>query len=179
MPDAASGDTPFDYHRYLASREWAIRREAVRVRSLGVCERCHLLPMAQVHHLTYARIGREADSDLQGLCAPCHEYESGKRDIDPRETIRHALAAAEALLAFTALLQVLPDEVAMLGERTLPGVMRHTNGECWLLVDDRLYTGGLEPYAEPQARPQEEEPPRWVDGLRSEAPLPQRFGRAL
>jgi 5-methylcytosine-specific restriction endonuclease McrA len=72
-----------DYHEYLASREWALLRERVRERSGGVCERCARNPMDAVHHLTYARVGRELLTDLQAICDPCHEFLSGKTDNDP------------------------------------------------------------------------------------------------
>lgn len=70
-------------HRYYASREWAILKEQVRERSGGRCERCGNRPYEQTHHLTYERLGNELLEDLQGLCAPCHEYVSGKRHEDP------------------------------------------------------------------------------------------------
>ncbi len=30
----------FDYHRYMASREWALKKEAVKERSGGMCTAC-------------------------------------------------------------------------------------------------------------------------------------------
>lgn len=72
-----------DYQRYLASRPWALLREAVRRRSRGMCERCAVLPMAAVHHLTYANVGNERLEELQAICASCHEWESGRATIDP------------------------------------------------------------------------------------------------
>lgn len=73
----------FDYHAYLASREWALKREAVRVRCGNVCERCHRAPHQQTHHLTYARVGHELLEDLLGVCADCHRFLSGKTNVDP------------------------------------------------------------------------------------------------
>jgi hypothetical protein len=75
----------FDYKRYLASREWAVKREAVRARAGGLCERCWLSPMQAVHHQTYARIGNESLEDLQAVCATCHEFLSAKAGRDPRD----------------------------------------------------------------------------------------------
>lgn len=72
-----------DYQRYLASREWAQRREAVRERSGGRCERCLTNTMQAVHHLTYANLGNEPLTDLVAICNPCHEYLSAKRQDDP------------------------------------------------------------------------------------------------
>jgi hypothetical protein len=74
---------PAEYQRYLASREWAVLKEAVRQRSKGVCERCHFNKHEQTHHLTYERIGREVIDDLLGVCSICHEYLSGKTNLDP------------------------------------------------------------------------------------------------
>lgn len=72
------------YQRYLASREWALLKAAVRRRSGGTCERCHAAPHDETHHLTYERIGQERLEDLLGVCEPCHEFLSGKRSEDPR-----------------------------------------------------------------------------------------------
>ena len=71
------------YAAYLCSREWAVKREAVRERSGGKCERCHVLPMDHVHHLTYERKYREELEDLQASCKPCHEFTHGKSNDDP------------------------------------------------------------------------------------------------
>lgn len=76
----------FVYGEYLASREWAVLKEAVRKRSGDMCERnrpVHQAPYQSTHHLTYERIGHELLTDLQAVCTPCHEYLSGKRDDDP------------------------------------------------------------------------------------------------
>lgn len=71
------------YAEYLASREWALRREAVRRRSGNKCERCKRGPQDAVHHLTYANVGNEPLEDLQAICHPCHEFLSGKSHQDP------------------------------------------------------------------------------------------------
>ena len=72
-----------DYHRHLASREWALLKQKRQGDTLGVCERCHLLPMRDLHHLTYERLGHERDEDVLGVCGPCHEFLSGVSDFDP------------------------------------------------------------------------------------------------
>lgn len=79
----APGINDVDYHRYLASREWALKREAVRERSGNRCERCWTAPQEAVHHLSYQHLGDEPLSDLQAICRPCHAYLSGKVDNDP------------------------------------------------------------------------------------------------
>jgi uracil-DNA glycosylase family 4 len=71
------------YGLYMASREWALIKEAVRARSGGICERCRLVPGENVHHQTYARIYRERLEDLLHVCRPCHEFISGKSHHDP------------------------------------------------------------------------------------------------
>lgn len=76
------------YSAYLCSREWAERREAVRERADGKCERCGLLPMDACHHLTYERKYSEDLSDLQGICNACHEFTHGKSNIDPQKNAR-------------------------------------------------------------------------------------------
>jgi len=77
-----------EYQEYLASREWAVKREAVRRRSKGKCERCKRNDMHSVHHKTYERIGNEKLADLQAICDPCHDFLSGKREDDPAITTK-------------------------------------------------------------------------------------------
>lgn len=86
--------TRFDFKRYLASREWALMKRAVRDRSGGVCERCHFRPAADVHHLTYERVGAEYLTDLLHLCKPCHRFESAVIDWDPSKCDCDPVAAA-------------------------------------------------------------------------------------
>lgn len=72
-----------EYHKYLASREWALLKNAVNERSKGGCERCGIGKHEATHHLTYERIGKESLDDLVGICEDCHEYLSGKSTEDP------------------------------------------------------------------------------------------------
>ena len=72
------------YAAYLCSREWSEKKEAVRRRSDGKCERCRRNPLDAVHHLTYIRKYSERLSDLQAICNQCHEFTHGKSDYDPR-----------------------------------------------------------------------------------------------
>lgn len=61
------------YEAYIASPEWRERREE-RIRAVGGrCQLCNQAGELHVHHRTYARVGREFDSDLTVLCARCHE----------------------------------------------------------------------------------------------------------
>ena len=81
----SDADIPEDerYQRYLASREWAVRKRAVKGRSSRFCERCHINPSVSVHHLTYARKYHEDLGDLQDICRQCHDFIHGKSDFDP------------------------------------------------------------------------------------------------
>ena len=71
------------YQRYLCSREWSEKKEAVRLRSKGICERCNWREMAAVHHLTYIRKYHEELADLQAICEECHQFVHGKAAYDP------------------------------------------------------------------------------------------------
>lgn len=86
-PSADSRST-FDYQRYLASREWALLKEQVRIRSGGTCERCRNAPYQETHHLTYAHIGNEQIEDLLAVCHDCHAFLSAKSDYDPKAAER-------------------------------------------------------------------------------------------
>lgn len=72
-----------NYQHYLASREWALKREAVRARSGGRCEHCYVGYQQAVHHLTYERLGSERLTDLMAICRDCHGYLSGKPGKNP------------------------------------------------------------------------------------------------
>ncbi len=71
------------YHAYLASHEWAVRKQAVRLRSNGMCERCRIAKGTQTHHMTYIRLYNEKLEDLLHVCRPCHEFLSGVSTYDP------------------------------------------------------------------------------------------------
>lgn len=72
-----------EYHRYLASREWAVKKEQVKQRSAGTCERCQEARASEVHHVTYERLGHEDLDDLLHICCACHRFLSAKSDYDP------------------------------------------------------------------------------------------------
>jgi hypothetical protein len=71
------------YQAYLCSREWSEKREKVRKRAGGNCERCRVFPMDACHHLTYERKYNELLEDLQASCDFCHQFTHGKSDFDP------------------------------------------------------------------------------------------------
>lgn len=68
------------YDEYLASDWWQRRARAKRYSTGYRCEECGESDrVLHVHHLTYARLGRERDEDLEVLCESCHR---GKHGID-------------------------------------------------------------------------------------------------
>lgn len=75
-----------DYKLYLKSDEWRKTRSHIRRRARGWCERCKVGKRADVHHLTYARLGCERLDDLLAVCTECHEFLHGLRDVDPAAT---------------------------------------------------------------------------------------------
>jgi len=73
-----------DYHEYLASREWRLKRKEVIELEGGLCARCKAAPIRSIHHLTYETLGHEnIYEDLLGVCGPCHEYLAGEQADDP------------------------------------------------------------------------------------------------
>lgn len=72
------------YDNYLGSPQWKSLRRAILARAGNVCERCHIRPATQGHHLTYERLGNETLSDLLAVCRDCHEELHG---IEKKEAI--------------------------------------------------------------------------------------------
>ncbi len=74
-PVAAPPTADPEYVRYLNSQAWAAKRAEILARADGLCEECgaSLGPgEAEVHHLSYERVGRELPEDLVALCPGCH-----------------------------------------------------------------------------------------------------------
>lgn len=67
------------YLAYLNSSSWRITRNRALKNAGYRCERCSSKLNPQVHHKTYDRLGGEWDSDLEVLCANCHEGETIKQ----------------------------------------------------------------------------------------------------
>jgi hypothetical protein len=86
-----------DYHKYLASREWALLKNKVQKRCNGKCERCFVGEYEATHHLTYERIGHEDLEDLQGVCSVCHEFLSGKSSFDRGSAFRMVTELTDCL----------------------------------------------------------------------------------
>jgi len=65
-----------EYKRHIASANWKKTRDQKLAEAHYRCEKCGISKWSkplEVHHLTYDRLGRERLSDLQVLCAECHE----------------------------------------------------------------------------------------------------------
>lgn len=62
------------YYRdeYLKSDEWKEKRKRILERDQGNC-RCCGQKANDIHHITYARVYREKDTDLIAVCRNCHE----------------------------------------------------------------------------------------------------------
>lgn len=61
------------YEAYLASDEWNARRLDTLKQAGYRCQKCGTSALLDVHHVTYKRLGREEEADLQALCRPCHD----------------------------------------------------------------------------------------------------------
>jgi hypothetical protein len=79
------------YAAYLASEEWAARRDKVMQRAGGFCEGCRAQPATEVHHLTYEHVTQEFLFELVAICGDCHARFHGKpaRPKAPSWTPRH------------------------------------------------------------------------------------------
>lgn len=73
-----------EYDKYIKSNQWAGKRKEVIRNRGGKCEVCGGAENLQVHHKTYARLGREKMKDLRLLCGGCHRNEHEKDGVaDP------------------------------------------------------------------------------------------------
>ena len=68
-----------EYRRYLRSPSWTVRRQSALARAAGHCRDCGRALPLEVHHLTYARVGREHKKDLRAICANCHAKRHSRR----------------------------------------------------------------------------------------------------
>ena len=132
-----------EYHRYLASREWALLKNRVKERSKGKCERCLVGNHAATHHLTYERIGHERLEDLQGVCEECHKYLSGEGSVDPARNIAIQLDRGfQVFQFFFTNTQVLLSVLEFIGEHeTAEKILRFSDSyeEEFAPVFERLY----------------------------------------
>src|SRR5262245_54101442 len=69
-----------EYLDYIASPQWEEFRQRVLKHWKHCCAKCGKGDVVlQVHHLTYARLGRERLSDAVPLCIPCHKIADEER----------------------------------------------------------------------------------------------------
>ena len=60
------------YTSYITSDLWREKRAKILMLAGYKCYKCGKRA-TQVHHLTYARLGHEWDSDLRAVCVKCHK----------------------------------------------------------------------------------------------------------
>jgi len=70
------------YAQYLESPEWANLRSRVLSRDGNLCQGCLDKPATEVHHLSYANVGKEFAFELLSLCSACHTrfHEQGEKE---------------------------------------------------------------------------------------------------
>jgi len=68
-----------DYTSYINSSEWRMRAKAAKEQA-GECAVCTSHNALEVHHRTYARLGRERPEDLVVLCSRHHRMIHGTYD---------------------------------------------------------------------------------------------------
>ena len=66
------------YQAVMASGGWRRRRRRAIGRAGRRCQRCGAPGPLDVHHLTYARLGRERPGDLLAVCESCHRALHGR-----------------------------------------------------------------------------------------------------
>lgn len=68
-----TGRHSIEYRRAIHSRHWYALKAARMLRTQWRCERCgRRHQRLELHHLTYARLGRERPTDVELLCPDCH-----------------------------------------------------------------------------------------------------------
>lgn len=85
------------YQKYLATPAWRNRRNRSLKLASYRCQKCAAGRGLQVHHLTYDRIGREWDSDLEVLCESCHRGETVRQMHDQPQSRVYLKLASDVL----------------------------------------------------------------------------------
>ena len=82
-----TGEAVWSYKAYLHTEHWALFREQYFLRNDRRCKGCGTVDgPIHLHHLTYARVGCEQDTDVTPMCKRCHEIvEHEKRGIKPKK----------------------------------------------------------------------------------------------
>ena len=60
-----------NYHEYLQTPHWKKLSAEYKIK-FPKCEVCRVNPTKDIHHKTYARLGRERYWDLMCVCRSCH-----------------------------------------------------------------------------------------------------------
>lgn len=93
------------YSTYLQSEHWQRVRSKYKQRSRKTrkdkritCKLCSSFKPIDVHHLTYARVGRELAGDVMGLCRSCHNlaHDVAKVTVDSAATLPKILKKARS-----------------------------------------------------------------------------------
>lgn len=90
-PKPKKASQPFDYIAYLKSAHWRAKRKEALEYHGPKCDKCGTDQNLQVHHKTYARLGREKMKDLQILCQTHHNE---LHEADPKWVARQQKKAA-------------------------------------------------------------------------------------
>lgn len=61
-----------NYRDYLKTIHWSRVKANYKLDHYEECYICQSVNCIELHHLTYARLGRERMSDLKYLCDGCH-----------------------------------------------------------------------------------------------------------
>jgi hypothetical protein len=96
------------YHAYLRSHIWKEKCELVLRRCHGICERCHVHKVKQVHHMNYKNLYHEPLDDLQGVCGKCHLDLTNEQDTTVKQVAnRTGCAFIIGVIALTGFLTML------------------------------------------------------------------------
>jgi hypothetical protein len=90
------------YSRYLETLHWRITRRRALLRAGYRCKRCEATRPLEVHHLSYDRLGAEAEADLMVLCGPCHEAEHADPNRNALVVSREMALYANAIVEMVA-----------------------------------------------------------------------------
>lgn len=79
-----------DYHEYIKSNEWKMRRDMALERADYKCQLCNRSKketVLHVHHRSYQNLGSEKLSDLTVLCSSCHNAYHERKNKDRAKAI--------------------------------------------------------------------------------------------